>query len=159
MIEAAYKAYCRERFPLPTEKQVADLERRIGVSFPEDFRQFVLEYNGGYFIEPDIVPPSKDCPVDCLTSIFGIGASHPTAELASRESLAVFSDNEPPQVVPIGDTIMGNLLLLVTHPEGRGCIVLKKAFSDQSFFLAGGIEEFFGLLREPSDEDEDGGNS
>lgn len=158
MIEAAYRAYCRERFPLPTEKDVADLEQRIGVSLPDDFRQFVLEYNGGYFVEPDIVPPCKEWPVDALTSIFGIGASHPTAELASGESLAIFTDNDPPQVVPIGDTIMGNLILLVTHPEGRGSIVLKIAFSDQSFLLAGGIEEFFRLLREPSDEDEPGAN-
>ena len=148
-IEAAYTAYCTERFPPPTEEDVRDLEHRIGASFPGDFCQFVLEYNGGYFVEPEIVPPTRECPVDRLTSIFGIRASHLTAELASRESLAIFSDNDPPEVVPIGDTIMGNLLLLVTHAEGRGCIVLKRASSEQSFLLAGGIDEFFGLLRDP----------
>ena len=148
VIEAAYNAFSRKRFPLPTEKQLADVEQRIGVTFPDDYRRFILAYNGGYFVEPDIVPPTKECPLDGLTVMYGIGASHTSAELASRRSLALFDDNDPPQVVPVGDTIMGNLIILVTHPEGRGSIILKKAFSDDCFLLARGIEEFFGLLRE-----------
>ena len=119
VIEAAYNAFSRERFPLPTEMQLADLEQRIGVTFPDDYRRFVLAYNGGYFVEPDIVPPVKGCPVDCLTFMYGIARSHPSAELASRRSLALFADNDPPQIVPVGYTIMGNLILLVTHPEER----------------------------------------
>lgn len=153
-IEAAYDQFCEERFPAPTEKQVADLEQRIGISLPEDYREFVLAFNGGFFAEPWIVPPSEECPLeDSLRAMNGIGATHPTAELASEGDLALFDDNDPPQILPIGDTVMGNLILLITHPEDRGCIVLKKAFSDESFFLAEGIEEFFGLLRQPPDED------
>jgi hypothetical protein len=151
-IESAYEKFCQERFSLPTEEQVADLEERIGVSLPDDYREFLLAYNGGLFSEPDIVPPTEECPVDGLTFMRGIGATEPVAELARKRDLALFDDNDPPQVVPIGDTMMGNLILLITHPDERGCIVLKKAFSDQSFFLAEGIEEFFGLLREPSEE-------
>lgn len=52
-------------------------------------------------------------------------------------------------ILPVGYTLRGNLTFRVTHPEYRGGIGLKKAFSDQSFFLAVGVEEFFGLLREP----------
>lgn len=150
-IEAAYAAFSEERFPLPTEEQVAALERRIGVTFPADYRKYVLEFNGGYFTEPDIIPPSNGCPVDGLTEMHGIGASHPAAELASKADLAIFDDNDPPQIVPVGYTMTGSLILLVTHPEGRGCIIYKKAFSDESFLLATGIEEFFGLLRVPAE--------
>src|SRR3954468_6307138 len=88
--EAAYRKFCKERFPLPTEEQVAALEGRIGISFPEHYRQFVLNYNGGWFTEPQIVPPTKGCPVDRLTVLDGIGASHPSAELASQKRLTLF---------------------------------------------------------------------
>ena len=145
-IETAYVAFCKTRFPLPSEKQVAQVEQRLGIKLPPDYRQYLLEYNGGFFREPDIVPPTPDCPLDCLTSMDGIAATHPSAELASEASLALFEDNMPAQILPIGYTLMGNLLFLITHSENRGEIGLKKAFSDQSFYLAAGIEEFFGLL-------------
>jgi hypothetical protein len=137
--------------PAPSEKQVADLEQRIGIRLPDDYRQYLLDYNGGYFTEPDIIPPIKECPLDCLNSMNGIGAPHPSAELASRGDLSLFDDNNPPQILPIGYTLMGNLIFLVTRPEDRGCIWLKKAFFGESFFLAAGIEEFFELLHQPSD--------
>jgi hypothetical protein len=44
---------------------------------------------------------------------------------------------------------MGGLIILVTEQEGRGTILLKQAFGE-SHYLAEGIEEFFGLLREPT---------
>jgi len=94
----------------------------------------------------------EECPLDRLAFMSGIGATHSVAELASEADLALFDDNDPPQILPIGYTLMGNLIFLVTHPEDRGCIALKKAFSDEVYPLAEGIEEFFGLLREPSNE-------
>jgi hypothetical protein len=147
IIQAAYDAFCEKRFPLPTEKQVADLEEKIGISFPDDYRQFLLEFNGGFFNEPHIIPLVEECPLDRLTFMNGIGATHPDAELCNELDLVLFTDNDPPQILPIGYTIMGYLILLVTHPENRGAIVLK-GFED-SWFLAEDIEEFFGLLHEP----------
>ena len=152
-ISRAYDSFCTEQFPLPTQKQVAHLEKRIGVTFPKSYRAYILGFNGGYFSEPRIAPPTADCPIDRLTFMHGIGASDRTAELASSEELAIFDDNDPPQVIPIGYTLMGNLILIVTHPEGRGSIVLKKAFSDESFLLAEDIEEFFNLLHKAPEED------
>jgi hypothetical protein len=148
-IERAYRAFGRERFPLPSENQVTDLEHRLRIELPPDYRQFLLSYNGGTFSEPRIVPAEGDCPLDRLRSLRGIGATFPEAEIASPASLAIFRDNDPPQVLPIGYTLMGNLIYLITHPKDRGCIGLKKAFSQQWFHLASGIEEFFGLLQEP----------
>ena len=152
IIDAAYGAFCQERFPLPSEQQVAYLEKRIGVLLPEDYRQFLIEFNGGFFTEPDIVPPVDECPLDGLTSMKGIGATHPSAELATEADLATFDDNTPLQILPIGYTLMGNMLLLVTSPEYNACILLKKSYSDEYYLLAEGIEEFFERLREPLDE-------
>jgi hypothetical protein len=146
-IDTAYRKFSVERFPLPTEARVAELEQRIAIRLPDDFREFVLTYNGGCFSEPHIIPPSKECPLDRLTFMHGIGATHPTAELGRARDLALWDDNDPPQIVPIGYTIMGNFILVITHAENQGWVLLRT--SDESFFLAESIAEFMGLLHEP----------
>ena len=143
-IAHAYVNYSTKRFPVPSRTKLLELEERIEISLPEDFRQFLLDFNGGFFNEPNISPSSKGCPEDCLTFLNGIGASSPVAELASETDLALFEDNSPPQILPIGYTMMGNMIILITHYENNGFIMLK-TFKEY-FFLANGIEEFFSLL-------------
>ena len=45
-IEDAYRRFAIERFSLPSEEQIGELETRIGVVFSDDYRRFLLEYNG-----------------------------------------------------------------------------------------------------------------
>lgn len=148
-IEYAYSRFCKERFPLPSASALEALEQRIGVTFSPDYRQFILDFNGGYFSEPEIAPVG-DSPPALLTLLHGIGASHPEAELARPSDLVLFDDNDPPKILPIGSTPMGSLIILDTAPgEGRGTIYFKQAFGD-FYYLADGIEGFFSLLREPT---------
>lgn len=149
-IENVYERFAVERFPLPSEGQVAELERRIGVKLPNDYREFLLHFNGGYFNEPEITPVGEGCPQDSLEILFGIGASHEEAELARELHLALFDDNDPPKIIPIGRTGMAGLIILDTAPgEGQGAIFLKKAYGD-FYYLVDGIEAFLALLREPT---------
>jgi hypothetical protein len=149
MIKSAYQRFAKERFPLPTEAQVGVLEQRINVVFPEDFRRFVLEFNGGYFKQPTIMPTVEDCPEESLSFICGIGATHSEAELGDASYLSLFEDNDPPQILPIGGTPMGALIILdLVAGDGAGAIFFKQAFGD-CYYLADGIEQFFSLLREP----------
>lgn len=151
-IETAYRDFCKKRFPRPTEEQVAEIETRIASVFPGDYRRYLLEYNGGLFTEPQFSSEDEGCPTDRLTYMNGIGATLLDAELATPADMSLFTDNYPAEIVPIGYTIMGNLVGLIMHPEQAGQIALKIAFEDEWFFLADGIEEFFALLRAPSDE-------
>jgi hypothetical protein len=114
-IETAYRAFCRERFSLPSEEKISALEVQLGIRLPSNFRRFLLEYNGGIFTEPHIIPPDKDCPLDRLTFMNGIGAQLDAMEFASDADLALFDDNDSPQILPIGYTIMGNLLNLLVY--------------------------------------------
>lgn len=149
-IENAYRRFSTKRFPLPSEAQLLELEKQIGIRFPEDFRKFVLQFNGGYFEGPDIAPVDEGCPLESLDSLFGIGASHPTSELGRASDIALFDDNDPPKIVPIGSTSTGGLIILDTAPgEGNGAIFLKQAWGN-FYFLTDGIEAFFALLREPT---------
>jgi hypothetical protein len=151
-IALAYAAFCEERFPLPSERDVSALERHLGIAFPVDFRKYIKDYNGGFFSEPAFRGPNPECP-DCLLSLMhGIRATDKCAELGSDADMVLFSDNDPIQVLPIGATAGGNLLLLLLDPEHFGEIVLKPISSQQCYFLASGIQEFFSLLRENPDE-------
>jgi hypothetical protein len=130
--------------------QLSELEQRIGVTLPDAYRRFILRFNGGYFNDPNIAPESNGRPPAILAFLSGIGASHPEAELGRRADIALFDGNEPPKVLPIGATPMGDLIILDTAPgDGRGEIYLKQAFGDFCY-LADDIESFFGLLREPT---------
>jgi hypothetical protein len=149
-IEDVYRRFSRVRFPLPTEEQLAKLERQIDVVFPDDYRQFILEFNGGYFREPRIPPVGEGCPQDALTYLSGIGASHEYAELGEPSTLVLFDDNVPLKSLPIGYTAMGGLIILDTAPgDGRGEIYYKQAFGE-FYWIAESIEECFTLLREPT---------
>ncbi len=148
-IEHAYRRFSKERFPLPGEMQVAALEQRLGVVLPDDYRQFLLEFNGGYFNEPEIDPVGEDCPQDTLEILFGIGASHREAELATPPTMGLFDENDPPIIMPIARTGMTGLIVMTTEAEGRGSIFLKQAFGG-FYYLTDGIDEFFSLLREPT---------
>lgn len=149
-IENAYVRFAKERFPLPSEGQLAELEREIGVRFADDYRKFILEFNGGYFKCPEITPIGEGCPLETLAFLFGIAASHPEAELGRPDRTALFDDNEPPKIIPIGSTGMGGLIILDTAPgDGQGAIFLKQAFGG-FHYLVDGIEAFLALLREPT---------
>jgi hypothetical protein len=125
------------------------LERRIHVALPDDYRRFVLEYNGGFFDDPAIKTCDEGTPQVFLNSVFGIGASDPCAELGDAATISLFDGNDPPIILPIGGTIMGSLIVLVTDEEGNGQVLLKEAYGDL-YYLAEGIEEFFELLSDPS---------
>jgi hypothetical protein len=147
-IENAYGRFSKQRFPLPTEPQVSALEELIGVVLPNEYRQFVLQYNGGYFKCPEITPVGEGCPVSNLHVMYGIGTGQERAELAKPLDLALFDDNTPPKIVPVGYTGTGGLIILDIAPgDGNGVIYLKKEFGD-FFYLTDGIEAFFALLRE-----------
>ena len=145
----AYKEFSTERFPNIVESDIVSFEERVRIRLPSDYRQFLVNFNGGYFSEPQIVHGNNEVPIDRLTFMHGIRSIHPEAELGKEEDIAMFDDNNPPEIIPVGCTIMGNLVLLVTHPdpEENGSVILKTI--ESTFHLARGIVDFFALLQKP----------
>ena len=145
----AYDRFCRERFEPASEDQITDLERKIGVELPGDFKEYLRLYNGGRFDMPDFATPDSKCPKDCLKTLFGVGGPGDFANLSSVRNLSLFDNNRPAIILPIGVTIMNNLILLRTEvAAGRGNIALKLAFKSKYYFVAESIDVFFGLLEE-----------
>lgn len=152
-IRTAYGKYCRQRFPAPSPGQVTVLEGQLGVALPSDYRRYLLEFNGGVFTEPRITPPEPACPLDRLTVMGGINAVEPFAELGAPGLFnpATFDDNDPPQLLPIGYTMMGNLIFIVVAEgaDDTGHIGLKLISSDNLFCLGENMDELFSRLVDP----------
>lgn len=140
-MEECYAKYCKTRFPLPKESQVKALEKKLGVPLPKAYREFLLEFNGGFFRDPDIKTQDSACPEDSLAQLNGIGASLPCADIGSPANLSLFEDNTPAKILPIGYTLMGNLLLLDLVGKTAGRVLLKVAFSKKVFVVADSISE------------------
>ena len=150
-IEYAYRRFATVRFPLPTEEQVADVERRVVMELPPCYRQFLLDFNGGRFDMPEILTYDEEVKRDGLECLFGINADHPTAEITAPYLLTLFED-DPPIAMPIGSTGCAGLVVLVIEEENQGAIYLKKPFGGFCW-VADSIEEFFDCLHESPDRD------
>jgi len=146
-IANAYNQFCETRFPQISEQEIENLESEIGVELPSDYRDYLLEFNGGYFNEPLITPPDEDWPKSWLNAMYGILAPHDFAEIGQLSDILTFEDNipgAPPVVLTIGNTSKNYLILLDTSPEDNGSIYLR-TFTE-TYQLAYGIEDFFELL-------------
>lgn len=146
-IDDVYSKYATRRNPLPSEADVAALEGKLATKFPHDYRDFLLKYNGGRFSDPKFKTTGRPRTEDRLTFLNGIRATHPSEELASAGDLALFDDNDPTEILPIGYTIMGNLIFIILHPEDFGAIGLKPASKTQSIFLGHSVQEFLQTIR------------
>jgi len=141
-IDAVYSKYARHRNPLPSEAEVDALERRLNTRFPEDHRRFLLSYNGGHFEDAPFATQRHPQFRDRLTFLNGIRAAHPSEEVGSEGDITLFEENDPLEILPIGYTIMGNLLFIVLHPEDFGNIGLKLCDSEDSLYLGDSVQEF-----------------
>ena len=145
-----HEKYSKTSFPSASSGAISELENKIGVQLPATYRDYLLKFNGGFFVDPTIVEDTSiDRPEDGLTYLRGISATHDSAELGSRQSLALYDDNDPVCVLPIGGTIMGNLLLMYVEYGADDYGTIALATPDDAYFLADNILEFFSLITDP----------
>ena len=141
--DAYRECFLRSRFPLPTEEEVQNLEKKLAIALPESYRSFLLGFNGGYFHKLDIRVESHDYK-DRLDVLDGIVSTHPSVELGRTSSINILDDNDPVIILPIGYTTRGFLLLtFVDFEEERGEIYGKRPSSDEYIFLGEDIISFF----------------
>jgi hypothetical protein len=108
------------RGPSIGESDVAELERQIGHSLPDDYRRFLLEVNGGRLASKNTV--HTDGVVNVLLSLGNEG--DPVADLLTgvtqmRQLLA------SPDLLPIGWDDGGGPILLALAGEHRGEVWLE----------------------------------
>lgn len=146
--------------PLSTE-ELDSVEKQLGVRFPDDYRSFMLKYNGGR-TEPDGFAISwsdgqnagDDWKTSTLSWLFFVFEDLDEDENLLTMNLETFSGRIPEDTVAVGRDAGGNLILLVVTGENLGSVLFwVKAYEagngrtpgyDNVGIVADSFEEFLG---------------
>jgi hypothetical protein len=98
-----------------SEKEIGDVESRLGLRFPKSYVKFILEHNGG---QPDpMFLRVLDGGIIGINCFFGIAADEPTLDL--EKSALEFSRVLPMGVLSIADAGGGNYICLDLRSDGE----------------------------------------
>lgn len=105
--------------PPLSAQDLEEFEERVGVTLPDEYRQFLLTVNGGWattdFHHP--LTADGDFGIDCL---YGIGIED---EYRSMErSLEAYEGRYPSEFLPVGEDPGGNLVLIQWRGDDVGSI-------------------------------------
>lgn len=104
-----------ERGPAVTEHSVAAFEAHLGTPLPKEYREFLLDVNGGQTATSHVVFPIKNDRTN-LNSLNSIDGANPRFDLKSRwEGVR---HRLPSEVLPIGyDDGGGTIVVVVSGPK------------------------------------------
>jgi len=105
-------------FGQATEESIGELEELLGFLLPEDYKKFLVEYNGGtskvryskFFVEE----LNQEIPLDVL---YGIGVTRTFDLIKCYEE---FEEDMLPYSLVIGDDPGSGLIVLITDTEKHG---------------------------------------
>jgi len=126
--------FCKHPNKPASIDEVTELEERLQIQFPADYASFLAESNGGEFRGLKMLTPWR--PEDELECLYGVGTGVEGGEtLGSEEDLELLDDNWPILFLPIGRSLLHDLLLMDFSVESRGSIWIKKAWDSEGFQL------------------------
>ena len=104
-----------QRGPALSEADVAAVEQRLGVSFPDDYRAFLLQINGG------VPRPGK-----WVKQIFSLGSDvSPDASFETAyQNLKVVEKRVPHRLIPVADNGGGDVYCVSTSGADRAAVYL-----------------------------------
>lgn len=133
------------------ELALLNFEMKLKSKLPDDYRSFLLEYNGGKPEENMFAIPKakKQCGVTCF---FGIYNSKKATDLVTER--ARFSDRLPVHILPIAGAKDGNLVCLSVASSDFGSVYLwnheleTESSSGESFLkIVPSFSEFMAALQ------------
>lgn len=119
LISSVYGGALLPRTSPASEARVGALETNLGCRLPEDYRSFLLSYNGGRvspagFVFAERTGPYTDSLVHSLYSLYD------GEDCSLEATLALLARRLPTGVIPIGDDPGGNEICLVLAGDRRG---------------------------------------
>jgi hypothetical protein len=144
-----------QSLPPISESDLIECETKLGVSFPEDYKQFLLTYNGGIPYPQRVKIPNTNHTV-LLDFFYGIMKVPDCRDLTYAYRIS--KDDLPEGVIPIGHDPGGNPFFLWTVGDQRGYVYFwdRRSFFSESidstdvYYLA---ESFTSLLASLCDTD------
>jgi hypothetical protein len=142
-----------ESFGRATAKAIGALEKKLGVTLPEDYKRFLRATNGG-IPEPNVftVPGRGDAMADCL---YGIRDERAHADLEWEQERASELEPLPAGFLVIGHDPGGNRLMMATNGRQTGRVYFwdriglwVRAGGKNTFPVARSFAEFIESLHE-----------
>ncbi len=119
-------------------------ESLIGSRFPGDFRQFLLDHNGGRPAFDHLLDAERDDSLACLNSTYGL---HDGPEYCRMDStFDTLRDVLPAGLISFGDDPGGNLFCIGVAGEYRGRVYLWDHETAEPKLLGESFEEFLSRL-------------
>ncbi|MDA7026852.1 SMI1/KNR4 family protein [Bacillus sp. CLL-7-23] len=136
-------------------ENIKTFEDDYNVTLPEEYKNFLLEYNGGD-VNPNVFKISDEQGESALNTLYGLNISAEYDELSS-----VFDSLEgelPQELLSIGDDSGGNQICIGISGNYFGKIYIwmhdieEGEYMDNVFFLANNFNEFLDSLYEDEEE-------
>lgn len=108
------------KFPPATPEEIQKAEQSMGIEIPEEYRQFLLKYNGGR-PKPDVFPIHNNPVGDkgIMSNFFSVNES----DYDSLQKIwKIFKDRIPSGYLPIAHDVGGNLLCMKLSGDDNGSI-------------------------------------
>ena len=113
------KPIIQESYPALRPEQLDEVERGLEVVFPEEYRAFLAEHNGGHPQPEAFRMPSGD--VEMVDRFLGI---RPGEHNDLTRYVGVYQARVPRELVPVAHDSFGNLI----------CIGVRGAYTGKVFF-------------------------
>jgi hypothetical protein len=150
-----------------TEVDVQEVERKLGVRFPDDYREFLMSING-IIGEHDHLVVYEDDDADpwYVRGLHSISPDAPDyVRLLDRQHDCRFDVRAPKRLVVIGRTLGWDLICMSVSGRDRGCVYgwyepevdipsqLEPDSMDHLSLLGGTFREFWSKLRVAKDDE------
>ncbi len=112
-----------------TPKDIKSLEEEIGISFPKDYKTFLLRFNGG--IPHPAAFPIKEMPNNpygIIQEFFGLDCPIESSNLKWNQEVSI--GRLPTNLFPFACTPSGDLICLSLFGEDTGAVVLWDFYNE-----------------------------
>lgn len=148
----------KENYPKLEVSQIEEWELRNNIEIPLVYREYLLEYNAGYFIpEPNVFDVPK---MGRFALANFLGLSDDIYGLAY--ALKVYRNRFPDKYFPIANDVVGNLILMGQSEKNHGQIFFwyhemeqdtgKKPYEKNIFKVSKTLKDFVNSLYTPEEE-------
>ena len=145
-----------EWFDPPTpcdDSEISELESRLGVVFPGDYRAFVLLNGGGSPAETEF---DINEPRGVINGSIGVFLTVTSGEYGIAETLQIVEDRKIAGLIPVAESGGGDFVCLDYRnsevPEIAYWHSGRHGLDDEVVKVCATFGEFLSLLEEPSDE-------